>query len=40
MNSDLYQADKARLTRMIEDVAPDCAQAVDAQFHAETLVVV
>lgn len=40
MNSDLYQADKARLTRMIEDVAPDCAQAVYSQFHAETLVVV
>ena len=40
MNSDLYLADEARLTRMIEDVAADCAQAVDVRFHAEGLVVV
>jgi hypothetical protein len=33
MNSDLYQADKARLIRMVEDVTPDCTQAADAQFH-------
>ncbi|WP_054931881.1 hypothetical protein [Paraburkholderia caribensis] len=35
MNSDLYLADKARLTRMIEDVVRDCGQAVEAGFHGE-----
>ncbi|BFG78534.1 hypothetical protein PTKU46_65670 [Paraburkholderia terrae] len=39
MNSDLYLADKARLTRMIEDVAADCARAFDVGFHAEALVI-
>ena len=39
MNSDLYLADKARLTRMIEDVRADCARAFDAGFHAEELVI-
>jgi len=35
MNSDIYLADKARLTRMIEDVVRDCGQAVEAGFHGE-----
>lgn len=39
MNSDLYLADKARLTRMIEDVRVDCARGFDAGFHAEEMVV-
>lgn len=30
MNSELYQADKARLIRMVEDIASDGVQALDA----------
>jgi hypothetical protein len=37
MNSDQYHADKARLTRMVEDIATDGPQAVHERFHVETL---
>lgn len=40
MNSDLYQADKSRLTRMVEDIAVGCGQALDERVHARGLVVV
>lgn len=37
MNSDLYQDDKARLTRMVEDIAAESAPVTHERFHVETL---
>jgi hypothetical protein len=37
MNADEYHADKARLTRMVEDIATENAQVVHERFHVETL---
>ncbi|MEM5365392.1 hypothetical protein V4C53_05035 [Paraburkholderia azotifigens] len=37
MNPELYQADKARLTLMVEDIAAESSPVAHERFHVETL---